>query len=384
MKVKTYRQCVICIMDTTDPLITFNEEGVCMYCTDIVPNVMKLHYMDRVKKLAELYLLSEKIKKKGKNKTLDAVMGISGGVDSSYAAYIAHKLGLRVHLITVDNEYDTKIAQENIQKLADYTGYPLKKVKVNFDDYRIVQWAHLDAGVINVEGPTDHFIRTEVINFAKEKKVKFWITGSNYETESIFPKAWGYSNSDDINIKNIIKAYGVDPNDLDLPFMSIWKYKWSLRKIKRIPLLNYVPYNREKAKKVLKEACGWKDYGKKHHENIFTKFYQCYILPKRYNYDKRLSHLSSLIIAGQITKNQALEELEEELYPEEDLKRDMEFINSQLQVDNEFWEEYLNKPDVPHQKFGTNYYHLLASTALFNPLKIPQKVFRLILRKLGV
>jgi len=310
-----YRQCNRCIMDTSDPEITFDENGYCNHCRGYYIRAKKeLHYDN------EGYIRLQDIIKnrvKGRGKKYDCIIGLSGGLDSSFVAYNVVKLGLKPLAISIDNRYDTEIAKNNVEKLVAGLKLDWIKYDVDWNIYREMQLAFLQSGVINIEAPTDHAITTMLYDEAIKQGVKWVITGSNIVTEAIMPKAWGYDARDWKHIKSICKQYGITDKDLNhFPHMNLWDwfYVTFMKEIKFFPILNYIPYNKTDAIKILQNRFDWEDCGPKHFENVFTRLFQGYILPTKFGIDKRKAHLSTLICSGQITREYALEKLDQNYY----------------------------------------------------------------------
>jgi len=291
-------------MDTTDPEITFNEAGECNHCRTwkaIAPKIMRSK--------DELTPIIEKIKKSRRG--YNCVLGISGGVDSSYTAYLAHKLGLKAVLVHLDNGWDTDEAKHNIERIREVTGWKGVNIYVDSEEYRDIQLAYLKAGVINLEAITDHAIASTIYSFAYKEKFRYVLSGQNWATEGILPQSWGFAGRDLANIKDIHRKYGTIPMR-EFSGMGIVKRLFiEYFASKTIKPLNYVDYNRADAMKTLVDEWELLDYGGKHGESRLTRFYQEYILPTRWGIDKRKAHLSTLICSGQLTRDEALETLSE-------------------------------------------------------------------------
>jgi len=335
-------------MDTTaDPDITFDEDGVCNYC----------HEYDPPKYSEENYhKVLETIRKRGRNSLYDAVLGISGGCDSSYLAYLAKKEGLRVLLTVFDNGYDTETAAENRRKVIDYTNWDYSPWVMAQSEFDALHLAYLRAGVVDIEVPSDHAITASLYRTAVKYHVKTMLSGSNYVTESIMPPSWSYRKNDLPNLKDIYRQFGDDTPLSQFPTMSLVKllrYRF-LNGVKRVSLLNYVEYGKEEAKSLLKDEMGWTDYGHKHGENIFTRFYQNYILPTRFGVDKRRPHLSNLILGGQITREDALNTLKIRAQEYGEVESDRRIVLKRLGLSNVEFNRLMSQPIRSHREFASD------------------------------
>jgi len=341
-------------MDTTDPLITFDKKGFCNHCTRYFEKEGKF-VLKREEGQRKLQKLIDKIKTAGTNSKYDCLLGVSGGTDSSYVAYLAKQYGLRVLLFSFDNGWDTEVAKKNVTWIVDATGSDIFEYTVDFDEFRDLQLAFLKASVINIEMITDHAIAAALYKVATAKHIKYILTGINYVTEAIMPASWGHRFNDLPNIKAIHQKYGTKLLKT-YPTMSLWKlvYNRVVRGIQLIPILNYIYYNKEEAKKTLRNAFHWQDYGLKHYESLWTKFYQSYILPRKFGVDKRKAHLSTLICSGQITRQQALKELMKPPYDQKELEHDMQVVLKKLGVSDEEFEDLMKLPIKKHQEYGTD------------------------------
>jgi len=336
--------CTRCVMDETDPEITFNEEGECNHCTTwhkYAPVLMRPGH--------ELVPIVEKIKKSRRG--YNCILGLSGGIDSSYTAYIAHELGLKAYLIHFDNGWDTDAAHHNIDMIRENTGWKGLDVYVDSEEYRDIQLAYLKAGVINLEAITDHAISALVYQIADLEGFRYILSGQNWATEGILPKSWGHAARDLGNIKDIHKKYGTMPMR-NIPRIGLLErlYKEYIQ-FKIIKPLNYINYNRAKAMKVLEEEWGLVPYGSKHEENILTRFFQNFILPQRWGITKRRAHLSNLICSGQMTRQTALDLLDDAVYD----TFDQEFFHEKLGMT---LKEVIDSPKRTHQDFANGEWFL--------------------------
>lgn len=348
-----YKQCSRCLLDTKDDHhIVFDEKGVCHYC----------RYYERVVKnlgsVAErtswLKAKIAEIRSAGKNQEYDSILGVSGGVDSSYLAYWAKENGLRPLVVHFDNGWNSELAVENIRKICDVLGFSLQTYVINWEEFKQLQLAYLRAGVIDIEVLTDHAIMATVYQIARKRGIRYTINGFNYATEAIMPKGWVFDKSDFTNIRDINRRFGA-ARIRSFPHVTFIRRLWYavFLKIESIQVLNYIEYNKEAAKQLLKDKLGWRDYGGKHYESVFTKFYQAYILPAKFGVDKRRAHLSTLICSGQITREQALKALEEPLYEPATLKDEKEYVLKKLGLPEVEFDRIMAEPPRLHTEFKT-------------------------------
>jgi len=327
MEDKKYQVCSRCVMDTTIKVINFDENGICNYCKDYDYRVATELYREP-ERSSRLNLLIDKIKKKGKKKDYDCIIGVSGGVDSSYVAYLVKKFGLRPLAIHLDNGWNSELAVQNIERLLKKLNIDLYTHVIDWEEFKDLQKAFIKSSIVNLEIPTDHAIDSLLFKMADKYGLKYILNGSNLVTEGLYSNSGG-SSLDNRLLKDIYKKFGTKKKLKTYPSISIWNlaYKIIVKKIKYIPILNYIDYDKEKAIKLLENKFGWRRYGGKHYESIFTRFYQGYILPNKYNYDKRKMHLSNLIMSKQISRREALNELNKDPYPNQELlKEDINFF----------------------------------------------------------
>lgn len=300
--------CTKCVMDLSAREITFDENGVCNFCRQAEAELRLLP------KKGDYCVLPE-IKGKGQ---YDCIIGLSGGVDSSYLLVRAVKMGLRPLCFSVDNGWNEPKADENIMRLVEGLKVPFYRYTINLDKFKELQAAFMKAGVKNLEIPTDHILMATTLEMADKYGIKWILSGGNVATESIMPASWGYNARDLTHIKDIFKKM-MGKRLSGLPVCSIWKwnyYRW-VKRIKTLYLLDYLDYNREEAIKELTEKYGYKTYGEKHNESIFTIWFQSFYLFEKFGIDKRKAHYSSLINSGQMTREEALELLQQApVYPE--------------------------------------------------------------------
>jgi len=345
-----YRQCSLSVMDNiADPNIIFDENGICNYYYEYLISEKDQVLKDAVGK-DKFDEIIHKIKEDGKGKKYDCILGVSGGVDSSYLAFLAKESGLRVLCVHFDNGWNSELAVKNIQSIVEKCGFDLYTYVIDWDEFKDIQLAYFKANVIDIEAITDIAIFSALDIICKEQKIKHIIDGRNVVTEVTLPQAWICKNS--ANLKDIHKKYGKVPLK-SYPIMSPIRRRIvaKTRPFQSWPLLNYVDYQKEQVKKVITDELGWRDYGGKHYESVFTRFYQGYILPNKFKVDKRKAHLSNLIFSGQMTKEEALKELAEPIYPMHLLQGDIEFVCKKLGMSKVEFQEYLETPPVAHDKY---------------------------------
>ena len=365
----TYQICTRCVMDTSDLEITFNKKGVCNHCDDYDILKKKFTFKDNTDRIGEFLYhsagsakevnnLINMIKIAGKNKPYDCVIGMSGGIDSSYVAYKAIEFGLRPIAFHIDNEWDSQIAIDNLSKLTTKLNIPITNIKVEWEEFKDLQLSFLKSSTPDVEVPTDHAVIAVPYKFAREHKVNYIITGYNYRTETHIPRSWSSPGQPDwVYISKMHKKFGAVPLTT---FAYITPIQYVLQTlyspIKKIDLLNYLDYNKQEAYKLLHDKFQYNYYGAKHWESLYTRFLQTYILPRKFGYDKRKSHLSSLICSGFMTREDALKELATPPLSPEELERDKQYFIQKFGITEEYFEELMNLPqktywDYPHSNF---------------------------------
>jgi len=352
--IHNYQQCTRCILDTTDdPHISFKAQGICNHCQnyDRMEKELVFKGLDGEKKLKETI---EKLKEAGKGKSYDCILGVSGGVDSTYLAYKAKEFGLRTLCVHFDNGWNSELAVKNIENIISKLGFDLETYVVNWPEFKDIQLAYFKANVVDIEAITDHAITGTIYKLAAKYGIKYILTGNNVATEVVLPKYWIFNKTDATNIKDIHRKYGTIKLTNYPFFDSKEKHLYqTVKGIKTVDLLNYMPYIKQDVKKIISTELGWRDYGGKHYESVFTRFYQGYILPQKFGIDKRKAHFSNLICSAQITKEHALKEMKEPIYPTELYETDKEFVLKKLGMSEEFFLDYLKQPRREHTEFKT-------------------------------
>lgn len=354
MSEREYKICTNCVMDTTDSSISFDQAGVCDHCNtfykDIKPN---WHTDERGEN--EIKKIVSKIKKEGKGKDFDCIMGMSGGIDSSYLLYLAvKKLGLRPLVFHVDAGWNSQEAVNNIEKMVDQLGLDLYTEVIDWEEMKDLQLAYFKAGVSNVDTPQDHSFFATMYKFANQHNVKYILTGGNYSTECVRnPLEWMYYQSDSIQLKDIYKKYGKGKLK-NFPITNILWHKIYLPYIKGIKLirpLDFMEYDKEAATQFLVDEFGYQRYPQKHFESRFTKFYEAYWLTEKFGYDTRKVQYSSLILTGQMTRDDALEKLKSPAYNPDTIKDDFEYIATKLGISVDELQEYMDQPNRKNSEF---------------------------------
>ncbi|MBA2613512.1 MAG: N-acetyl sugar amidotransferase [Bacteroidetes bacterium] len=346
--------CTRCVMDTTDPFIVFDENGNCNHCTAALKKVESVTFSSDNERENALNTIITKIKNSGEGNKYDCIIGLSGGVDSSYLAYVVKKLGLRPLAIHVDNGWNSELAVKNIENILKKLNIDLYTHVIDWEVFKSLQLAFLKASVIDLEMLSDNAIVIGIYNLSKKFKIKYFIDGTNYAAESIMPGSWFYvPKYDSLNIRSIYKRFGSGKKLTTYPLLNLVEYVRFryFKKGESIALLNYVPYEKAKAMKILVEELEWKDYGGKHFESKITHFYQAYILPTKFNVDKRKAHLSSLICSGQLSRNDALNELKKELYNPSVFEDDKEYFIKKLGLTIEEFDKIMSAPVKEHHDY---------------------------------
>jgi len=367
-----YRQCTLTVMDNiADPDISFDAQGICNYYYEYKEAEKNNVFTGREGE-EKLHQLADKIKADGQGKPYDCLIGLSGGVDSTYVALLVKKLGLRPLAVHLDNGWNSELAVKNIENIISKLGIDLYTLVVNWEEFKDIQLSYLKASVVDIEVVSDHAIFATMYKLAKEKGTGYIISGTNIVTEHIMPRSWLYQKMDFANLKDIHNRYG-QVKLKTYPTFDFKKYVYysAVLKLNPVSILNYVPYNKKEIKEVIKKELDWRDYGGKHYESTFTKFYQAYILPEKFKIDKRKAHLSTLICAGQVTRAEALKELEQPLYAAGELKQDKEYVLKKFDLSEAEFDTIMRAPLRKHSEFKSDtnikerYMRLLQRTYAF-------------------
>lgn len=340
-------------MDTTDPLITFDEDGHCSNCSSALELAGKTWFPDE-RGENELKTIFGKIRRKGEGREYDCIIGLSGGVDSSYLAYMAVKNGLRPLVVHVDCGWNSEMAVKNVENIVKRLNLELHTFVVDWEEMKDLQRSFFEASVPDQDIPQDHAIFAALYKFADRNRIKYVLNGYNFATECIMPSTWGHQAMDLKHIRHIHRLYGKNKlrNFPTINFFRRYFYFTLIRRMKIIYPLNYINYRKEEAMEIMKNELGWQYYGGKHYESRFTKFFQSYYLPVKFNIDKRKAHYSSMIISGQMGRKEALSELS--LPPYRNIDEDLEYVAKKLDWTTEEFKKVLGKRSRRHQDFNTN------------------------------
>ena len=347
--------CTRCVMDTSDPNIAFDERGVCSHCRTADRVLPTVRWTEGASEAALAETVS-RIKRAGSGQEYDCVVGLSGGVDSSYVAYLAHANGLRPLAVHFDNGWNSELAVENIQRVVEGCGFDLHTYVIDWREFRDLQRAFLRASVLDIELLTDNAIVAATVQLAREHRIKYLLSGWNLATEHGLPAAWAWHKFDWTNIKAIHAAYGSVPLKT-FPHISTLEWRWMRmtgRGVETVSLLNLVNYRRDEAAATLAREFGWREYGGKHHESAFTKFYQAAILPQKFGIDKRRVHLSDRIRNGELTRGEALETLARPIYEPDELRVESEYVRKKLGFEQAEWEAIMAAPPRSHREFASD------------------------------
>lgn len=353
MKIK--KCCTRCVMDSeADPQIVFDENGLCHHCLRY-EHLIETRVSKGEQAKVQLDALVNKIKKSGKNKEYDCIIGVSGGVDSTYVAYLTKELGLRPLAIHFDNGWNSELAVKNVENILKKLDIDLITYVIDWPEFRDLQLSFLKASVPDGEVPSDHAIQSVLWSFAEKYKIKYIISGMNFITESISVPHWSYGHSDWKYIKSVHKKFGTKKLKTYPHYSLPYLMYVNLKGIRTVSILNYIDYNKENVMTLLKEKLGWQSYGGKHHESIYTRFYQGVVLPKKFNVDKRYGHFSDLINAKQISKKEALKELEQETYDVKLQEQDKEYVCKKLGLSLEEFEQIMNAECKTFESYPNSY-----------------------------
>lgn len=346
----TYQMCTNCVMDNaSDETIRFDENGICDYCKTASSRIGTVYLPndDGKKKLDDLL---SRVKRGGGK--YDCIMGLSGGLDSSYLAYLGYKWKLKVLALHVDDGYDTEVSKRNLTHLIEATEFDYKVIKPDVQQFNGLTAAYMRAGVPNLANPQDNVLFANIYRYMRENHIHYFLSGGNFALESILQRGNTYKTYDLVNMCDINRQYGqcgIERLDL-ISTMRVLIDKRLLH-IESPRPLNYIDYNREQAFKELNDFCEFEYYGGKHLENILTAFVQLYWFPKKFNVDKRKSHLSSMIVSGQISRAEALQELENPLYDEAIMAEYIEIIKCRLGIGDAEFERIMNAHGRQHNEF---------------------------------
>lgn len=378
MQDREYQVCRNCVMDTSDSKISFDESGLCDHCQNFYQNIEPNwdYQTTGPKRLASLV---EQIKKEGQGKEFDCIIGLSGGMDSSYLLYYAKEvLGLRPLAYSVDTGWTLNVAIENIERLVRGLGLELHTEIINWNEMKDLQLSFFKSQVAYQDLPQDHVIFAGLYNYAIKNKIKYVLTGGNLSTECVRePIEWVYQN-DLTHIRDIHKKFGQRPIK-DLPMTSMFKYKLYYRFVKGmkvVRVLDMIPYTKEVATKTLQEKFDWQPYQNKHFESVFTRFYEGYWLVNKFGFDKRRAHFSSLILTKQLDREKALEILSNPPYDEKQAMKDLDYICRKLSISKDDFLSMMNQPNRTYKDFKNTSWLIAMAVWVARVLRIERRQYR--------
>ena len=361
-----YQICNRCVMDTSDPEIHFDDDGNCNHCNEYLNVTSKKAYRGHVSDLL-LKKLIKKIKKKGKKKKYDCLIGVSGGVDSSYVAYLSKNLGLRILAVHIDNGWNSREAVSNIKNVCDNLNIDYFSYVIDWKEFSDIQLSILRSSIVEVEIPTDIAVLGAIHKIAAKYKIKYIISGGNYATEGILPKKWFYDPKDFKLLNSIQKKFG-NIKIKSFPYFDYKKefYYKIVKGIKIIYILNYVPFSKEDAKKTLKEKLNYENYGGKHYESVFTSFVQSYYQYEKFNLDYRRATFSVEICENKISRNSALKELRSKPYNSSELEKNIEYICKKFGISKEVFDDIFKTPPRSYKDYPNNEKKLKFIYSIYN------------------
>lgn len=377
---KSYQICTQCIMDTSDPKISFDDQGVCDYCNNFKSAIQPNWHTDgRGEK--ELMALAEKIKANGKGKDFDCIIGLSGGLDSSYAAYIAkEKMGLRPLLFHVDAGWNTDQAVGNIEKLVDGMGLDLYTDVINWEEMKNLQTAFFRSQIPDQDMPQDAAFFSGLYKFARQHRIKYVLTGANYSTECCRePEEWGaYPGVDKTLFRDIHQRFG-SRKLKSFPLTDIFVYKILYQRLLGMQVvkpLNLVPYIKQDAEATLERLYGWKKFQHKHHESRFTRSYEDYWMPRKFGYEKRRAHFSSLIMTGQMTRDEAVQRIAKPELEEQFLQSEFEYVANKLDLTVDQLQEIFEGENKTFHSYRNKRFLIGIGSRVMSALGLERRLFR--------
>ena len=375
---RPYQRCTCCVMDTTDSKIVFDEKGVCDFCNDYYNNILP-HWKAQLEDDSLLMKTAEKIKTDSVGNQYDCIIGMSGGVDSSYLCYVAKEImGLNPLIYVVDTGWNLQVAGDNIDRIVKALGLDMYKEVVDWEEMKDLQLAFFKSQVPYQDLPQDHAIFAGLYNYAVKHGIKYVLTGANSATECIRPPIeWVYQN-DLTLIRDIHRKFGTKPLK-NMPQCGMLKYRVYypyFKGMKRVAPLDMIEYDKEKVQAFLQERFGWQPYANKHYENVFTRFYEGYYLPHKFGFDKRKCYFSNEILAGTLSREQALEELEQLPYSAEQIELDKAFIAEKLGITTEEFQKIIDGEKKSFRDYKNTWWMIRLGTVVLRTLGIEKKKFR--------
>ena len=361
-----FRRCTRCVMDNaSDPTIRFDEHGVCNYCTSALEKRERVYFPNEEGE-RRFAALADTLKREGEGKPYDCLMGLSGGLDSSYLLFLGVARGLRILTVHIDDGFDTAISKQNLKKLVEKTGVDYTVVAPDAEQFYALSKAYMWAGVPNLAAPQDNVLFAEIYRLMRENGIRYFLSGGNWALECILQHGHTHTAMDTVNLRDINRRFGVTGLD-KLRLWTAYRRVTDrlLRGIQSPRPLNWVDYNRDRAFAELAEYCGFEYYGRKHLENTFTAFVQLVWLPRKFGVDKRTSHLSSMIVSGQMTRGEALEQLAGPVCPPELEAECVREVKDRLRITDAEYDAIMRAPAHSHLDYRTDPLLRLASRLRF-------------------
>lgn len=380
MNSKDYQICNKCVMDTSDYNIKFDQNGICDHCQNFEMNLKKVLLENYSRNEKKIFKISKKIKYHKNKSGYDCIIGLSGGVDSSYLAhFVVKKLKLTPLVVHVDTGWNSIESVHNIEKLIDKLNLDLHTEVISWREMKDLQVAFFKASHPNLDIPQDHAIWASIHKIAIKNNIKYLLTGGNFSTECIRePLEWSYHASDIKHIKDIHSRFGTI-RIKNFPLISIFKYKIYYKYfygLKVLQPLNFIKFNKEEAISFLEKEYGWKKYSHKHYESRFTKFFEGFWLRKKFNFDVRRVHFSSLILSNQMNRNEAMELLKKNPYNEDDIENEIRYIKNKLNISDKEFQNYFDAPKKSFRDYKSHYRIIQMFIIIFRFLKIEKRLIR--------
>lgn len=364
------RMCRRCIMNSwSEPGVSFDDSGLCNHCRRY-DELLASRVLRGEEGRRALEALVARIRAAGQGREYDCIIGVSGGVDSTYVAWLVRELGLRPLAVHFDNGWNSELAVSNIEKVLKRLDIDLYTYVVDWEEFRDLQVAFLRASTPDGEIPSDHAIFALLWGEAARRGIRHVISGMNFATEALSVPDWSYGHSDWRYIRDVHRRFGRRRLDT-YPHFSLPRLLWwnAARGIRTVSILNYVDYRKSEAMRVLQDELGWVYYGGKHYESIYTRFWQGYVLPRKFGIDKRVGHLSDLVNSGQLTREQALEEIRGDPYPAELQAHDREYVIKKLELTETEFEALMALPSRSFRDYRNSYATVQALRSLANRLR---------------
>ena len=354
MSRQSHVACSRCVLDTSVPSLTFDDQGVCRFCREYEPVLASLRVSKQEEEL-RLAEISRRIRSHAGNREYDSILGLSGGVDSSWVAVLAKRMGLRPLAVHFDNGWNSELAVENIRLLVDALDFDLHTYVIDWPEFKDLQRSFFRASVVDIEMLTDHAITASMVEFARRFKIRHVLSGVNFATESGMPREWLWFKQDLRNIRAIQRRFGTR-KIRSFPTCGNWRWRiiTATGRLQFVEPLNHIRYRKDEARKALETEFGWRYYGGKHYESVFTKFYQAYVLPEKFGIDKRKSHLSSLIRNGEMTREEAVAELEKPAYDPDELRIERAYVLKKLDFSEAEFDRIMSEPVRSHADYPSD------------------------------